>query len=379
MPTLSLPTWTVKSVNGNAALASRQMMYDEMEEMLSTTPVGSIHFCDEDGNRRWDTMTIDEMDELSQMTLHAVFKAWTQLRAIISQHMPSLEKRWRRKTHDQRKTILIKMYPGVPSMHRPDFVTLRKGHRSEDLPFSLGIALRLPYINLEDLSQPDNLLLFIESRGSHFPAVFTNMDQSRLRVGLKFRMLVPDYVRGHTMYLNGETTWEGYGRIVSWEQDRHSIFKCHSGIAPDPGIGLMILEVQRDILEFLVRCSVAIMHDIPMADLIESSKHFFPSPFAGRTSCEHSVLRLKPGTSNTASLSDYMLEAPYRVPDMFNLARLRHLVQARRCEVEDHFFAIREDPGYFAEVMHAASVDIMADQSKGSAKKDATWNTAISL
>ncbi|KAL8886705.1 MAG: hypothetical protein Q9215_005623 [Flavoplaca cf. flavocitrina] len=379
MPTLSLPTWTVKSVNGNAALASRQIMYDEMKEMLSTMPVNSVHFGDEDCNRTWDTMTIEKMDKASQTTLHAVFEAWTQLRAIISQHMPSLKKRWRRKTHDQRNAILIKTCPGIPPMHRPDFVALRKRYCSEELPFSLEIALRLPYINLEDLSQTENLLFFIESRGSNFPAVFTNMDQSHLRVGLKSKMLVPDYVRGHTMYLNGETTREGYGRIVSWEQDRQSSFKCYSGVAPDPGIGLMILQVQRDILEFLVRCSVAIMHDIPMADLIESPKHFFPSPFAKPTSCEHSVLRLKPGTSNTASLSDYMLEAPYRVPEMFNLPRLRHLVQARRCEVEDHFFAIREDPGYFAEVMHAASVDIMANRSKGSAKKDATWNTAISL
>ncbi|KAL8861279.1 MAG: hypothetical protein Q9198_010537, partial [Flavoplaca austrocitrina] len=121
------------------------------------------------------------------------------------------------------------------------------------------------------------------------------------------------------------------------------------------------------------------MHDMPMAYLIESPDHFFPSRFAKPTSREHPILRLKPGTSNTASLSGHMLEAPYRVPDMFNLARLIHLVQARRCEVEDHFFAIREDPGYFAEVMYAASVDITANRSKGSAKKDATWNTAISL
>lgn len=188
---------------------------------------------------------------------------------------------------------------------------LRQEYRSKESPFSIDIALRLSHMNLVDLSVLDNLLLFLQSRGSNFPAVFTNMDRSHLRVGLKSKMLIPDFVRGHTMYLNGETTREGYGRIVSWEQDRHSVFKCHSGVAPNPGIGLMILQVQRDVLEFLVRCSVTIMHDIPMEDLIPQSKQILPNSCGSQISHEP-FRRLKPDTAKAASLSGYMLEAPYR-------------------------------------------------------------------
>ncbi|KAL8852654.1 MAG: hypothetical protein Q9221_002414 [Calogaya cf. arnoldii] len=325
-------------------------MYDELQGMMSTIPADMMHFPDEDGKERLDTMTIQDMDAASQATLNALFKAWMRLRTITSRHLSSLEKRWRRRTDIQRKAILVKVCPEIPPMHRPDFVALRKEFCSKETPFSLDIALRLPYVNLEDMCLPDTLIMFLESRSNNFPALFTNLDRSHLRVGIKSKILVPHYIRGHTMYMNGEQTREGYGRIVSWEEDRQSVFKCHSGVEPDPGMGLMILQVQRDILEFLVGCSAAIMHDIPLADLIKGPEQILENPSADQIIHE-AVGRPTPTTSSIESLCVHMLEAPYRTPDMFNIARLQSLVQARRAEVEDRFFSIREDPGYFAEVI----------------------------
>lgn len=182
--------------------------------------------------------------------------------------------------------------------------------------------------------------------------------------------------------MNGQQTREGYGRIVSWKQDRESLFKCHSGIAPDPGIGLMVLRIQCDILHSLVLCSAAIMQDIPMADLIRGPEQM-PIDSSMHQISHHPAQTSTPNLANIDSLSVLMLEAPYRVPDMFNFARLRGLVQARRCEVEDHFFSIREDPNYFAEVMSAATVDVrqtgMDGLPKVRAKADSTWNTAAAL
>ncbi|KAL8637241.1 MAG: hypothetical protein Q9226_009142, partial [Calogaya cf. arnoldii] len=144
----------------------------------------------------------------------------------------------------------------------------------------------------------------------------------------------------------------------------------------------MILQVQRDILEFLVGCSAAIMHDIPLADLIKGPKQMLENPSADQI-FQEAVGRPTPTTSGIESLCVHMLEAPYRAPDMFNFARLQSLVQARRAEVEDRFFSIREDPGYFAEVMFAVSVDVrqacIDDQPKAACNTDSTWNTAISL
>ncbi|KAL9035524.1 MAG: hypothetical protein Q9180_004816 [Flavoplaca navasiana] len=379
MPNMGWPMLTAVSKDGQIKY-SQELTYSEVQDMVSIQSMNQLRILGEDCKLREDTTTIEDLMAASQATLDILFKSWSQLRNITSQYMASLGKRWRRKTDMQRRAILVKVCPRIPPMHRPDFVALRKGCRREELPFSLDIALRLPYINLEDLCKPDRLMLFLESRSNNLPAIFTNMDRSHLRVGLRSRMLFPDYVRGHTMYLNGEMTRDRYGCIVSWEQDRESALKCYTGVAPDPGIGLMILRVQSDVLEFLVRCSAAIMHDIPMADLCERPKQILSYPSIDRMSHEP-VRRVVQETAAIDSLCAHMLEAPYRVPDMFNFARLRSFVQARRSEVEDEFHFIREDPRFFAELMHEASVDAsqncLDDQPKGRAK-DSTWNTAIS-
>ncbi|KAL8668535.1 MAG: hypothetical protein Q9168_006839 [Polycauliona sp. 1 TL-2023] len=350
MPALDSSTWMVISPDGKTTIPLEQAGYSEQQQMLSIIPLDDMHISDDHGKRRLDTTTIEDIEKASQMTLKTLFEAWVQLRSITSCYKSSIEKRWRKKTVDQRKALLANMCPGMPSMHRPDFVALRKDFRSKELPFSLDIALRLPCINLEDLSRPDTLLLFFESRSNNFPALFTNADQNQLGVGMKSKMLVPGYVRGYTMYMNGEQTREGYGRIVSWEKDRQAFFKCYTCIAPEPGLGLMTLGVQRDILQFLVRCSKAIMHDMAMTDLVGTPTKSIPGAWNPQVLHEPAG-RPIPKTASIDSLKVYMLEAPYRVPDMFNFTRLRSLVQAKCCEVRDHLHSIREDPGYFAEVI----------------------------
>ncbi|KAL9628666.1 MAG: hypothetical protein Q9204_005747, partial [Flavoplaca sp. TL-2023a] len=379
MPNISWPILTAESKDGQIKY-SRELTYSDVQDMVSIPSMNQLQILSEDGKLREDTTTIENLMAASRATLDKLFGSWSQLRNITSQYMTPLEKRWRRKTDMQRRAILIKVCPGIPPMHRPDFVALRKGCRRDELPFSLEIALRLPYINLEDLCKPDRLMLFLGSRSNKLPAMFTNMDRSHLRVGLRSGMLSPDYVRGHTMYLNGEMTRDRYGCIISWEQDRESALKCYTGVAPDPGIGLMILRVQSDVLEFLVRCSVAIMHDIPMTELCERPKQIHSNPSVDQTSHEP-VRRVVQDTAAIDSLCAHMLEAPYRIPDMVDFARLRSFVQARRSEVEDKFHFIREDPRVFAELMHEASADAgqncLDDQPKKRAK-DSIWNTAIS-
>jgi hypothetical protein len=47
-------------------------------------------------------------------------------------------------------------------------------------------------------------------------------------------------------------------------------------------------------------------------------------------------------------------EAPYRVTALLDIGSLRALVLAHRNEAEDHIWLLREDPGYFAEVVFEA-------------------------
>lgn len=58
---------------------------------------------------------------------------------------------------------------------------------------------------------------------------------------------------------------------------------------------------------------------------------------------------LIPGNeSGLASLAAAAAEAPYRLPMNLNLDRLKSMLAAKLEDAEDHLWALREDPGYFA-------------------------------
>ncbi|KAL8918021.1 MAG: hypothetical protein Q9208_007619 [Pyrenodesmia sp. 3 TL-2023] len=354
--------------------------YKEMELMMATMPVDIIHFPDENGEIREDSITFTEVKTLSSTTLDALFEAWTQLKSIMTHHGPTLNKRWLKRTINQRKETLSKAWPGMPAMHRPDFEVLRKEQEGKTVTFARDSALRFPHINAQDLSQPKPLLLMFNSRSLNPPSTFTNADRDSIRVGIKSKMLVPKYLRGYAMYLNGEQTRETYGRLVSWKHDRRALLKCHHCIAPDPGMGLLILEIQRDVLQFLVRCGVAILHDMSLTDLIKPSSD---SSGPQKTPClEGNTLKIL--ATEQESLTAHALEAPYRAPDAYDFARLGSLVDAKCQEANDHFLLLREDPGYFAELMHEEcghTLEAILNRHydpRATRLSQASWNGAIS-
>ncbi|KAL8657743.1 MAG: hypothetical protein Q9226_001615 [Calogaya cf. arnoldii] len=302
----------------------------------AATPVGMLSMTDENGQLRQSTMTFQEATTTSQSALDALFEAWTQLRSIVTQHESALSRRWSKKTNKQRKELLSQAWPEMPPMHRPDFEVLRDKAWGKPSTARTDLALRFPHLNLEDLSQKTYLLLMLNSRSRNSPATFTNADRDSLRIGMRTRWIVPQHMLGYTMYLNGQHTRATYGRIVPWAD----------------GMGLVIFEIQRDVLQFLVRCAGLILHDTPMANLLNTS------------TAAASILKILPSThvetssrtstTNQESLTAHALEGPYRAPDVSNFERLECLVDAKCGEVQDHFLLVREDPGYFAELLHEA-------------------------
>lgn len=203
-------------------------------------------------------ITIEKMRTLSHSARHALFQAWSELRFIISHHESELSKRWLQMASPQRKKLLSKVCPEMPKTHRPDLAALREADRTESTIGDTSIfAMRFRYLKLQDLSRQGPLLWMMDSRSRNFPSVFSNADWNSIRLGLKTKSISPHYMRLYTMYLSGEWTQNTYGRLVSWDIDRTAVIKYHRGIAPDPGMGLIILETQRDVLQILVRCSIS--------------------------------------------------------------------------------------------------------------------------
>lgn len=88
--------------------------------------------------------------------------------------------------------------------------------------------------------------------------------------------------------------------------------------------GLLSLEIHQSTYRFLAECTKLILHDITPSML-------FLSP----TLPEPAMIGV-PAPSQYPSLSAHSLEAPYHIPQMLDLQRLKMLVYSRRQSAEDH-------------------------------------------
>ncbi|KAM0417459.1 hypothetical protein ACHAPT_012521 [Fusarium lateritium] len=256
-----------------------------------------------------------------------IFAAYETLSKIIERHEATIQKRWSKKTRRQRQQILLNAWPGMPAPHRPDFDALRKESREQR---ERGSRYRdhfmWPYINQEDLTQPKVMPLFLNSRGRHPPPTFASADMASVHLGLASRSLVAIYLNEHVMVLNGATTAEEYGKLVAWADHPDAFEWMHTRKQFLPGEGVIILEVQARLMNFLVDFCHEIIHEIPEAELISDAYPVQPEP----------PLKTDNDTSGFANLASMAAEAPYRLPMRLDLAKVESLLEAKKSAAEDH-------------------------------------------
>ncbi|PYH79563.1 hypothetical protein BO82DRAFT_288668 [Aspergillus uvarum CBS 121591] len=271
-----------------------------------------------------------------------IYTAYDTLHKILERHEATLAKRWLKRTRQQRLKVLLEAWPDMPVVHRPDLDVWRKacngkperGQRFRD-------CLVWPYINQEDLVSPKALLLLLNSRGRYPPSSFAAADAVAMNFGLVSQMLVPDYLMGEStcyMALNGfDENTRQYGELVLCDDDKGFGRKVLKQFTP--GHGLLVLEAQARLLTFLVQCCRQLLPDIPVDDF--DSFSILPPPHI-KSESELSVFE---------SLRLMAAEGPYRVPAQLDLSRIESLLTARTSAAEDHLWALREDPEYFASAV----------------------------
>ena len=246
-----------------------------------------------------------------------------------------------KKGREQRKKVLLDAWPNMSSTHRPDFQALqRESPQQRKSGTKFRDAFLWPYINLEDLSTSKLLLLFLNSRGRHLPEVFAHADYDAAHLGMTSLAIQSPFLNLHTILLRGQTTPNTYGRLVAWDDDDEAFDLMHTGIGFHPGYGLQVLETQQEVLRFLVKCCYLILHDMPVESLTSNDVPVQPEQ----------PLPLR-DESEWPSLAAMASEAPYRVPAHLNFEHLQALIAGKRSTAMDHIWALREDPGYFADVM----------------------------
>jgi hypothetical protein len=280
-------------------------------------------------------LNMKEVHTLATSFSCRVFSDWTKLNAILKRFEAVIRKRWLKKSIKQCREILLTARPNMPHVHRPDFVGFRDlGRPNVSRKVTCGGDMHLtPYINLEDLQQGHNLLLFIHSRGRHVPSVFASTDTGKAHLGYGWNVL-PEH-DGIAMLLTDshDQTPRKYGALVPVSQLPSHIGLIHSF---DPMYGLLTLEIQQSIYDFLLRCVQHILHDVHPAEYKLAPHRPVPAPLSNPT-------------SGWDTVSQHTLEADYLLPQETLLSRMRLLIDGRRLAAEDHFISLREDPGYFIE------------------------------
>ncbi|KAI1617156.1 hypothetical protein EDD36DRAFT_155100 [Exophiala viscosa] len=287
----------------------------------------------------WTLMTLAEAEKNVKEYNDTISDSWAQLHRILERREAALRKRWLKKTKEQRTTILLAAWPGMPKVHRPDFQAILKHNSVRGTSSSRAIIdtalFKWPFINLEDLLYGKTLLLFLNSRGRNSPEVFAHTDMASTRPGRGMMYLRVVGLAGFILMITGNVSQGTYGRILPVQPSEHnSIWHF------DAGDGLLLLEIQAGILTFLLRCCHQIFHDISPEEISSTTLSVQPQP--------------EPLATNSMSylqMTEAAAEAPYKAPTNLDTNRLVHLIEARRMAAEEHVLDLREDPGYVATIV----------------------------
>ncbi|XXH01415.1 hypothetical protein Hte_007775 [Hypoxylon texense] len=299
-----------------------------------------------------------------------IFAHYEKLQGILERHEATIRKRWEKKTRTQRLGILLQAWPGMPLSHRPDFAAFRKHAANLN---SVAIQHRTsfiwPIINQEDLGDPKTLTLLLNSRGRNPPHLFAASDGEGMHLGKVTMAIVPIFLNEHAMTLNGMARKEDYGRLVSWDEHEDAFEWTHTRKQFLPGEGLLILEFQERLLEFLVDCCKTILHDIPFDRMTSNEFAIQPEP----------PLKESLDATGFSTLSILAKEAPYRPPAKLDLQKIESLLSARTVRAEDHIWSLREDPSYFAETMVDMKEHLPGIHSATKSQRDdLAWTQVIS-
>ncbi|KAH7308418.1 hypothetical protein B0I35DRAFT_441908 [Stachybotrys elegans] len=291
------------------------------------------------------TMSPEQLRAKAEGLSQNILANYDILQAILARHETVIQKRWGKKKKQQKLTILEESWPGMAKMHRPDFALWRRkstGPQSSEEARSREKHFMCPYINQEDLLKPRTLLLLLNARGHHHPASFAGADCDAMHFGRVSQSLMPIFLNTYTMILNGPHDTYKYGEVVSWDEDEDAFTWYINGMQFMPGEGLLVLEAQDLVMDFLVTFCNKILHDIPPEILLTDAYPVEPEP----------LLKTEKEIDGSESMAIMALEAPYRVPVRLDFARVEAILRAQMESADDHIWQLREDPGYFIEQLH---------------------------
>lgn len=283
-------------------------------------------------------------DSIKQTT-QRIFDNQAGLQAIVERHEETIQKRWIKKSKPKRREIILGVWPGMATDHRPDLVLLKRHEPGHIFEGKERDAFLWPWINQQDLCKNEPLLLLLNARARSPPHAFAHKDLQPSTFGL-LQGVIPKGrpLEGYIMDFRNKTSPDAYGELVQGEwtaaidahggDPRIGSGCCHSGD------GLCTLEIQDRVYRFLLDVAKSVLHDID--DPTGVQYPIQPSPPLPSANARD---------DGVVSLAITNLEASYLAPVQADFARLGKLLEARASEAEDDLWAMREDPQSFASAV----------------------------
>ncbi|KAF3050907.1 hypothetical protein E8E11_003149 [Didymella keratinophila] len=140
-----------------------------------------------------------------------------------------------------------------------------------------------------------------------------------------------------------------YGMIQKWKSEEAAAQAMANSDAVHPVHSMHILALQAYMYGFLKECIMGIITD-KLDELNKISLDFdmtCEGPMLVPHECRHYC-----HTAGFSSLQDIIRESQYRALTLRDTDRLEALISACKSVAEDHVWMLREDPGYFTEVVN---------------------------
>ncbi|KAF2747089.1 hypothetical protein M011DRAFT_477543 [Sporormia fimetaria CBS 119925] len=273
----------------------------------------------------------DETRVLSAQLSEVIMRDSAYLRSLVEKQDLTLRRRWLKRNPGQKQDLLLRAWPNMPAMHRPNDQANIATPNERDWD-----SLLLPYINMEDLKQDPALTVFLHARAKNPPSHFALSEplfSSLLPPKLTLRARWPDAA----MLLTGTSIANGYGQIEKCEGSGDFGEQMELlGRGVSPGEGLIILYIQHRIYDFLLRCCLLLLHREAPHSLFTDVE---PPPAVTEPLDEPSYGK---------ALEPYC----ERYGPKVDVQKLKSLVMELKREAREHLLLLREDPRYFADQGH---------------------------
>lgn len=217
------------------------------------------------------TISIQEVVDIISQVRKKVLLDWERLKGIVERHEATLRKRWM-KSVAKRQELLLQVWPHIPPMHRPDFIDY-SNYGSEQRTSDAARDGLWPYINLEGLTDRKSLVFFINSRGRHHPSTlgFTEVyycPSLSMYLDMKADGCLSRYVVHLGDEYNTAVDLDTYGCVFELLTGHSACEWETRGHGYPLTLGLLTLQIQQGIYDFLCKCCKLILHEMPPQSLL---------------------------------------------------------------------------------------------------------------